>query len=102
METIQQLKFRNAPTEEQIEKINTEVGNLMPACKSCGSLRIKCSFEGKMDTERFRKEIIEMYEFARDHAMYATSIQRALKYGMIVETNKPLRFYFETIGITSN
>ena len=36
--------------EGNIEKINIEDDNLMPACKECGSVRIK-NESGKMDIE---------------------------------------------------
>lgn len=77
-----------------IEKVNTEYENLMPACKECGSVRIK-NQSGKMDIEAFRNEIISMYLFSRDHAMYSSSFRRAIKFGLIVETGKNVEFHFE-------
>lgn len=87
--------------EGNIEKINIEDDNLMPACKECGSVRIK-NESGKMDIERFRKEIVHMYLFCRDGAMYASSLRRAIKFGLIVETGKQVKFYFETVGSNCN
>lgn len=81
-----------------IEKINTGYVNLMPACKECGSVRIK-NKSGKMDIEMYRKEILEMYLFCRDCAMYASSIRRAIKFGLLIENNKPIVFYFEKCEI---
>lgn len=78
-----------------------EDDNLMPACKECGSVRIK-NESGKMDIERFRKEIVHMYLFCRDGAMYASSLRRAIKFGLIVETGKQVKFYFETVGSNCN
>lgn len=84
-----------------IEKINTQYENLMPACKECGSVRIK-NQSGKMDIEAFRNEIIHMYLFCRNGAMYASSIRRAIKFGLIKENHKPIVFYFENINFKMN
>lgn len=51
-----------------------------------------------MDIEQFRKEIISMYVFCRDGAMYSSSIRRAIRFGIIKEIPKPVIFYFETIN----
>jgi hypothetical protein len=77
-----------------IEKVNTGYENLMPACKECGSVRIK-NQSGKMDIEAFRNEINCMYLFCRNNAMYASSLRRAIKFGIIEEKNNPIVFYFE-------
>lgn len=82
-----------------IEKINTEEENLMPACKECGSLRIKKE-SGKMDIEAFRNEILEMYLFCRNEATYSSSIRRAIRFGLIIEpaippVKNPIVFHFE-------
>lgn len=80
-----------------IEKVNTEQENLMPACKECGSLRVKNS-SGKMDINQFRREIKDMWLFCRNEAMYSSSVRRAIKFGLIQETQKPVIFYFETLN----
>jgi len=79
-----------------ITKINTEEENLMAACKSCGSLRIR-STSHKMDIEEFRKEVLLSFEFLRTGGITATSYGRSIRFGLIVETQKPVVFYFETI-----
>ena len=81
-----------------LDKINTETGNLMPACKECGSVRIK-NASGKMDIEEFRAEIISMYMFVRDGATYSSSLRRAIKFGIVTEINNPIIFYFERAGV---
>lgn len=80
-----------------LKKINTEYENLMPACKECGSVRIKKQ-SGKMDIDEFRKEIVSMYSFCRNGSTYASSIRRAIRFGLIEETNKQIVFYFETFN----
>lgn len=80
----------------ELLKINTEQENLIPACKECGSVRIK-NESGKMDLESFRNEIVSMYRFCRDSAMYSSSLRRAIRYGLVEETNKAVVFYFETL-----
>lgn len=91
------IPIQSVVTEQgDIEKINTEIENLMPACKECGSVRIK-NESGKMDIEAFRMEIVSMYLFCRNNAMYSSSIRRAIRFNLIQETNKPVVFYFETI-----
>lgn len=82
-----------------MEKINTDMNNLIPACNGCGSVRIK-NESGKMDLEKFRKEIVEMYLFARNDAMYSSSIRRAIKFGLLIDTFKPVVFYFENQKLT--
>lgn len=91
------IPIRSVVTETgSIEKINTGNENMMPACKECGSVRIK-NESGKMNIEQFRKEIMEMYLFCRDGAMYGSSLRRAIRFGLIVETGIEVKFYFETI-----
>lgn len=77
-------------------EINTEEGNLMPACKPCGSLRIR-NYNKKMNIEEFRAEVAKSFEFLRHGGITATSYGRAIRFGLIVETGKELKFYFETI-----
>lgn len=95
------MPIQSVVTEKgNIEKINTEYENLMPACKECGSVRIK-NQSGKMDIERYRREILEMYLFCRDGAMYASSIRRAIRFGLIKEVGNPIVFYFEKAEINN-
>lgn len=54
-----------------------------------------------MDIEAFRKEISEMYLFCRNGSAYGSSIRRAIRFGLINETNKPIVFYFETFNLTN-
>jgi len=96
------IPIQSVVTESgNIEKVNTENDNLMPACKECGSVRIK-SHSGKMDIEQFRKEIIEMYLFCRNDATYSSSIRRAIRFGLIVETGSNIKFHFERFGSYCN
>lgn len=78
----------------QLTEVGNDYNNLYACCKECGSVISK--WKGKMTIENFRDEIIKMYQFARDYAMYSSSIRRAIKFGLISETHIPIKFYFET------
>ena len=77
---------------EQIEKCGIERGtddfsNLMPSCAKCNNHKSTFSIE------QFRAEIkVQIKRLQRDSSAY----RRALKYGLIEETNKEVVFYFET------
>lgn len=80
----------------ELVALNTEVQNLLPACKSCASVRVKHSHSrGKMDIEEFRKDIYEMFRFLKGGSITSTSYGRAIRFGLIVETNNPIVFHFE-------
>ena len=77
---------------------NETVENHLPACKSCYSLRTKYRGEDDvMDLERFRKEVARNFEFLRYGGLTSTAYGQAVRFGFIIETNKPVVFYFETL-----
>jgi hypothetical protein len=91
-----------------IEPIRTVVGpggkltrtgegldNLLPACKSCGSVRTKHG--RKMTIQQFRADIAQTFRFLRSGGITATSYGRSIRFGLIVETNNPIVFHFEKV-----
>ena len=76
-------------------KTNTEIENLMPACKSCGSTRSHKSGINKMNIEAFRQDIMNGFLFLKDAGITAPSYKKAVKFGLLIETYAPVIFYFE-------
>ena len=61
--------------------------NLMPSCRSCN--RWKKTFT----LDEFKKELmLQLLRVPRDSAGY----RMLVRYGLIEETGKPVKFYFET------
>lgn len=78
-------------TEEQcvkygLKKGSNEIENLNPACVRCNR------WKSTMSIETFRKEIQEQLTRLKK---YNNNYRMALDFGMIVEDNKPILFYFE-------
>ena len=80
----------------KLAKINDEIENLMPACKKCGSLRIR-NRHHKMDIEEFRKEIMSGLDFLRHGCMSSSNYNRLIRFGIIKETGNNLIFHFEAL-----
>jgi hypothetical protein len=66
---------------------NTEIENLMPSCRMCNY------YKDTMTIERFREELGELKK--RLHYKFIYRLAKA--YGLIVEIDKPIEFYFEKI-----
>ncbi len=81
----------------KFETINETLDNLMPACKPCGSLRIKSSSK-KMTIEEFRKDVLNSFRFLQEGSATGNSYARAIRFGFIQETGKQLKFLFETFN----
>lgn len=79
----------------EMSTINTEIENLFPACKSCASVRTKHRSEKKMSIEEFRKDCIDSFRFLKGGGITSSSYGRAVRFGQIIETGKPIVFYFE-------
>lgn len=79
-----------------LTKVNTEIENMLPACKPCGSLRIR-STSHKMDIEEFRQEVKQSFDFLRYGGITSTSYGRSIRFGLIVETGADVVFHFEQI-----
>ncbi len=62
--------------------------NKNPACASCNIAKSDRSLED------FRKFITD---FVRSLNNYSNQYKFAKKYGLVVETNQPVKFYFETL-----
>lgn len=79
---------------------NDSYENKLPACKSCNGARIYHSHDKKVriGIEEFRRAIAQDFEFLRDKSMNRGLYQRALRYGLIQETNNPIVFYFERVA----
>lgn len=77
---------------------NDEYENKLPACISCNSTKVhRFGKEIPFDIEKFRNTLYSDFMFLRsDHQTY---YHKCIKYGLIEETNKPIVFYFEKMGI---
>lgn len=63
------------------------VDNMFPACRSCNH------YKSTMDIETFRRMVERWTEvLARDSVTY----RNAVRYGQVIPTPKPVKFYFET------
>ncbi|MCP4651255.1 MAG: HNH endonuclease [PVC group bacterium] len=67
-----------------------DVSNYIAACRGCNH------WKGSMTIEIFRKQIENIKTvLVRDQ----TAFSRALRYGLVEFTDKPVVFYFEKIGV---
>ncbi len=63
--------------------------NLFPACRQCNF------YKSSMDLEKFRKRLSDTL---MNNLQKTFQYRLALKYGLIEENIKPIKFYFETIN----
>jgi 5-methylcytosine-specific restriction endonuclease McrA len=75
---------------EHPERLN--IDNQMPACAPCNLQKHSQSLEG------FRQSIAQ---FVNSLNSYHNQYKFAKRYGLVVETNKPVVFYFETLNQTA-
>lgn len=66
---------------------NERLDNYFPSCPSCNIIK------NSMSVETFRKNISGMLNSLNS---YSTQYKFAKKYGLVLETNTPVLFYFET------
>ncbi len=80
----------------QLVQENIGVENFLPACRACNLSRIQLSYGQELMTiERFRTYLKFSFErMLKDTADY----KKAMRYGLIVETGNPIKFYFEKIN----
>lgn len=77
--------FKQIMTEEEIYSEE----NLLPACRQCNF------YKSSMTVEDFRKRLcIAMMNNLRKNFGY----RLAIKYGLVEEHVKPIKFYFETLA----
>ena len=63
-----------------------DISNLMPACRQCNF------YKNTLTLEEFRARLKDtMWENLKKEFNY----RLALKYGLITENDKPIKFYFE-------
>lgn len=62
--------------------------NYMPACRECNF------YKSTLTLEKFREQIITIPERLEKEFTYRLS----KKYGIIKETHKPIKFYYETVN----
>lgn len=67
--------------------------NLFPTCRVCNK------WKSAHDLELFRKEIEEQVRRLND---YSSNYRMAKRYGLIQETKKSIKFYFETLTTSPN
>ena len=63
-----------------------DFGNLNPSCRVCNL------FKGVFSIKELRKQLAKQVERANK---YSVNYRMAKKYGLIIETSKPVVFYFE-------
>lgn len=71
-------------TEEDVNHID----NLYPACRKCNN------FKSSFTLETFRSELQKQLERARKTS---SNYKRALQFGQVIETPKPIVFHFEKV-----
>lgn len=69
-----------------------DFSNLMPSCRKCNL------FKSDFKLQIFREKLEDQLEKANK---YSSNYRFAKKYGQVVETPKPIIFYFETIDINT-
>lgn len=73
-------------------KINDELTNKLPSCKQCDLTRIHHSHgEHPISIEEFRIALADDFEFLQFNPYY----NKAIRFGLIKETNAPIIFFFE-------
>lgn len=79
----------------ELEVIGDNIDNFYPSCQSCNLSRIQLSYGGKtMSIEQYKDVLSKAFSYLREHSDY----KKALRYGLIKETNIEFKFYFETIN----
>lgn len=85
----QSIEYKNMQVDHlqsvMIYGDNTEIENLMPACRACNY------YKDTMTIERFREQLGEL----KKRLNYKFIYRLARAYGLIVEVDKPIEFYFE-------
>lgn len=74
--------------EKTLDEIN-EIDNLMPTCRQCNF------YKSTFDIETFRNRLTNVM---LKNLQKNFSYRLALKYGLIEENIKPIKFYFEKIS----
>jgi hypothetical protein len=71
----------------------------LPACISCNRTRLNNSMRGGVliTIEQFRGCLYREFKFLRSQCLNAPYYQKALRFGLIQETNKPIVFFFERV-----
>lgn len=72
--------------EMQGRKVNDTVDNYMPACRMCNY------YKSSSTLEQFRTNLTELL---MPNVRRPFDYRLAVKYGLVVETVKPVKFYFE-------
>lgn len=72
----------------EAKEVISDISNLNPACRRCNN------FKAGMRLERFRSELQEQVDRARERSV---NFRMAEKYGQIKITESPIVFYFEKI-----
>lgn len=77
-------KFLKHLTEYDVNHID----NLMPACRICNK------WKSAFTLDQFRNELFEQVKRLND---YSANYRMAKKYGLVIESVRPVVFYFETL-----
>ena len=81
--------LRNYEYTEEFTGIDVHsIDNLMPACGSCNR------YKATMDLETFRKQLQKIPDRLQ---MDVCTYNIALRYKMVQENRKPIKFYFERV-----
>lgn len=70
---------------------SNEFSNYMPACRACNF------YKSSMTLEKFREQLQTLTDRLKREFIY----KLALKYGLVKESNEPVKFYFEKVDGSS-
>lgn len=82
-------------SDGSVIKENDTMDNLFPSCAGCNLSKMHLGKKGKTEMltlENYRKAIYRSFEFLKMHPDY----KRAVRHGLVKETNIAVEFYFET------
>lgn len=82
--------IRNIKDNSCEKPYNHNIENMNPACPSCNIQK------NSYTLEQFRTNI---KQFVNSLNQYSTQYKFAKKYGLLIETNKDVVFYFETLKL---
>lgn len=80
--------YRNELHKELSEKELYDINNLLPACRKCNF------YKSDMTIEKFRNSLTKVM---MPNLQKTFQFKLAINYGLICETHKPIKFYFERL-----
>ncbi|MBA3675604.1 MAG: hypothetical protein H0W75_11740 [Chitinophagaceae bacterium] len=90
---IQPIEIKVGEDGSMIEENNT-ISNIVGACVNCAMSKTHIGMNGRTEhltIENFKKAILQSFDMMKETPYY----KRAIKFGLITESDIPLRFHFE-------